>query len=122
MDEFRANRNAIILALAFAIGLIACAQLMCGAEPRPKDEVLFFHASWCGPCKAIEPSVRQLANERTVLREIDVDYESDIAERFRIRQVPTFVRIHNGKEEARLVGQVSVDRLRIFIHPKERKK
>jgi thioredoxin 1 len=117
-DDLRANRNAFIVALVFAIGLIACARLLCGQERKMKDELLFFHATWCGPCEVIHPMVRQLANE-VPIRDVDVDREPALARRYRIRQVPTLVRLENGKEHSRIVGQVSAERLRRFIHEKK---
>lgn len=121
MDDLRANRNAFLVALVFAIGLIACAQLLCGAERKANDEVLFFHATWCGPCRVIEPTVRQLAKQ-VVIRDVDVDREPALTRRFKVRQVPTLVRLHDGKEEARIVGQASAERLRNFIQPRKGKK
>jgi thioredoxin 1 len=121
MDDLRANRNAFIVALVFAIGLIACTQLLCGAERKAQDEVLFFHATWCGPCRGIEPTVRQLAKQ-VAIRDVDVDREPALARRFAVRQVPTLIRLHKGKEASRIVGQVSAERLRHFIHEKKGKK
>jgi thioredoxin 1 len=121
MDDLRANRNAFLVALVFAIGLIACAQLLCGAERKARDEVLFFHATWCGPCRVIEPTVRQLAKQ-VAIRDIDIDREPALARRFAVRQVPTLIRLHNGEEAARIVGQASTERLRRFIHEQKGKK
>ncbi|MCI0333686.1 MAG: thioredoxin family protein [Planctomycetes bacterium] len=110
-------RNAIVLALVFATGLGFCAAMSCGAELKTTDEVLFFHAAWCLPCKAMEPTVRELADQGVAIREIDVDDERALARQFQIQQVPTVIRVRNGIEDARLVGQISASELCNFAKP-----
>lgn len=121
VNDLRAQRNAFILAIVFAIGLIACAKLVCGQDRKAKDEVLFFHATWCGPCHVIEPMVRQLAKQ-VAIRDVDIEREPALARRFNVRQVPTLVRLRDGKEQSRLIGQVSSERLCRFIREKKGKK
>lgn len=59
-----------------------------------------FYATWCGPCKAVEPVIDALANEFKgkirVLR-IDVDKNQAAAAQLHIQAVPTLMIIKKGK-------------------------
>lgn len=65
-----------------------------------------FHAEWCGPCKAMAPFVNELPlkyNKLSVCT-IDIDHNEDIAEKFKIRSIPTFVLFKNGTAVRKLAG------------------
>lgn len=66
-----------------------------------------FWAEWCGPCKAIGPTVEQIAGEyagRAKVFKIDVDAEGDLAQRYSIMSIPALVVFKGGKEVDRMVG------------------
>ncbi|AIE86872.1 thioredoxin [Fimbriimonas ginsengisoli] len=66
-----------------------------------------FWAEWCGPCKAIGPSIEQLAVDyagRAKVVKIDVDSEGDLAQRYGIMSIPALVVFKGGKEVDRMVG------------------
>ena len=59
-----------------------------------------FWAEWCGPCKAIGPSVEQLAVEyegRAKVYKLDVDSNGEIAERYGVMSIPALLVFKNGK-------------------------
>lgn len=68
--------------------------------------VVDFHASWCGPCKKIAPEVEKTAEIylTTKFVKVDIDDLEDLAARFQIRAVPTFVIIKDSKEIKRVTG------------------
>nr|QHW04708.1 thioredoxin [Dimocarpus longan] len=68
--------------------------------------VVDFAASWCGPCKLMEPAVKDLATKFTDVQfaKIDVDELSDVAQEFGVQAMPTFVFVKGGKEVDRVVG------------------
>lgn len=75
------------------------------AADRDAPVLLDFHAEWCGPCKQMRPAVKQLSERGYPVRSIDVDESPDIAERYGVSQVPTFVVIdREGRELARNSG------------------
>jgi thioredoxin 1 len=57
-----------------------------------------FYAEWCGPCKAMEPEVNRFAEKYTgkikVLK-IDVEKSLELALKYEVRGVPTFVLFKN---------------------------
>jgi thioredoxin-like negative regulator of GroEL len=75
-------------------------------------EVLFFNASWCGPCRRMKPIVTQLRRQGYHLRDLDVDRNRSLAEKYGVRGIPTFVFLQNGAEVHRFSGGTSADRLR----------
>ncbi|XP_061375882.1 thioredoxin H2 [Gastrolobium bilobum] len=68
--------------------------------------VIDFSASWCGPCKFIEPAIHAMAENFTDVEfiKIDVDELSDVAKEFEVQAMPTFVLVKKGKEIERVVG------------------
>jgi thioredoxin 1 len=54
--------------------------------------LLYFTASWCGPCKQIKPVVQQLVRAHPLLQVcvVDVDAAKEVARAFRVQSMPTF--------------------------------
>src|SRR2546421_5567340 len=66
-----------------------------------------FWAEWCGPCKAIGPTIEQLASEyagRASVYKVDVDREGDVAGRYGVMSIPALLVFKGGKEVDRMVG------------------
>lgn len=55
--------------------------------------LLYFTASWCGPCQKIKPFVQQLQEAHPTLKVvlIDVDESQEAAMQFGVKSMPTFV-------------------------------
>ncbi|KAL3824185.1 hypothetical protein ACJIZ3_020214 [Penstemon smallii] len=68
--------------------------------------VIDFTASWCGPCKYIEPAFNEFAEKYTDVEfiKIDVDELMDVAQDFGVQAMPTFLLIKKGKEVDKVVG------------------
>ena len=66
-----------------------------------------FWATWCGQCKMMTPVVEELATEKegTIkVCKVNVDDEPDLAQKFNIMSIPTFVAIKEGKVVGTSVG------------------
>ena len=74
-----------------------------------------FWASWCGPCKMMAPVVEQLAEElegKAKVGKLNIDENMDIAEKYRVMNIPTFLIFKDGQEKERIVGAVSKNELK----------
>lgn len=77
--------------------------------------LLDFTATWCGPCRKMEPTIHSLQQAGYAVRKVDVDREPDLAQKFDVRTIPTFVLLVDGQEAARMRGVVSQTQLeRLF--------
>lgn len=78
-------------------------------ETIKKNSLVFvdFWANWCGPCRALAPTIVELAKEYTgkiLIGKLDVDENPSTAERFQVFSIPTMIVFKNGQEAERLVG------------------
>lgn len=73
-----------------------------------KTVLVDFYADWCGPCKMMAPVVEKIASETVDIkvRKINIDNEEELAIKYRVVSIPTFLVIKNGEEVNRIVGAV----------------
>ena len=71
-------------------------------------KIMYFSASWCGPCALLRPIVDRLAAqfEDVVFEKVDIDDEYLKASNYNIQAVPTLVFVRDGAELDRVVGLV----------------
>ena len=81
--------------------------------------LLDFYASWCGPCRALAPTLEALqddfAREGVRIAKIDIDDQSELAERFSVTSIPTLIVLRDGVEVRRHVGAARPDALRKLV-------
>ena len=80
-----------------------------------KPVLVDFFADWCGPCKMMAPVVEQLAEElegKAMVGKLNIDENMDIAEKYRVMNIPTFLIFKDGQEKERIVGAVSKNELK----------
>ena len=68
-----------------------------------------FSATWCGPCKKLEPVIHEIASEyegRVRVVHVDVDQAPATTARFAVLSVPTVVLFHNGVVKDQVTGSV----------------
>lgn len=73
-----------------------------------------FSAAWCGPCKMLDPIVKQLAGEwdgQVKVVKIDADQNPNILMQFGVLGIPTLLLFKGGEVQERLVGYQPKDKL-----------
>lgn len=79
-----------------------------------------FHATWCGPCKAMAPELQKFAHSNSgKLRviKIDIDKNQPTAQQFNIQGVPTLILFKEGKVLWRQSGAMSSQQISNAINP-----
>jgi thioredoxin len=71
--------------------------------------VVDFWAPWCGPCRAIAPTLEALNQEyagRVAIAKVNVDEQPILAGRFQVRSIPTLLFIKGGRVVDQVTGAV----------------
>jgi len=73
-----------------------------------------FWAPWCGPCRMMGPIVEELATEmdNVIITKLNVDEETEVAQRFNILSVPTFMVFKGGQPVDQFSGAMSKEAMK----------
>jgi len=77
-----------------------------------------FWAEWCGPCRAVSPTVEELSGEykdKVDFVKVNVDQNNHLAQKYNIFSIPTLAIFANGKVIAQSAGAASKDKIRSYI-------
>jgi thioredoxin 1 len=73
-----------------------------------------FWATWCAPCRAIAPSVEELAKTyegKVKVGKLNIDEQQGVAQQYGIRSIPTLLVFKGGKVVGQIVGAVPKNRI-----------
>ncbi len=80
-----------------------------------KVGLIDFGATWCGPCKRVEPLVDEISTEydadKVVVGRVDIDVSPSIATKYGIMSVPSILYFKNGEVFDKVVGAVPKSQL-----------
>lgn len=83
-----------------------------------KIVLIDFWASWCGPCKMMSPVVDQIAeemNDNVKVCKVNIDEEQNLAVKYNVMSIPTFVVIKEGREIGRTIGVQDKEEIKKFL-------
>lgn len=79
-----------------------------------------FWADWCGPCRMIAPSVKEIAEEfdgTLKVAKLDVDDNPAVPGRYAVVGIPTLMLFKDGEVVARIVGAMPKERILAQVLP-----
>ena len=68
-----------------------------------------FWADWCGPCKAIAPTIEEIAGDyagKVKVGKLNVDQNQNTAMQYGVRSIPTLLIMKSGEVVSQIVGAV----------------
>ena len=107
-------------AVSLALLTLMVGQQAQAQNPAPGVVMLDFSSASCGPCRSMRPKIRALQTAGYRIEEIDVSARPDLAERFRVSSLPTFITIVDDREHGRIVGATSQMQLQEMLHKSAR--
>jgi len=69
--------------------------------PHTTHQVLAFTADWCQACQRDKPKLAELRRQGVEVVEIDYDARPDLVRKYRVRRLPTYIVLKDGKEVER---------------------
>jgi thioredoxin 1 len=78
-----------------------------------------FWAEWCGPCKAIAPSLEELSEEmasKLKIVKINVDENPSISQTYSIRSIPALMIFKNGEKVSEKMGALPKSALQSWVN------
>ena len=73
-----------------------------------------FWATWCGPCRMMAPVLEEIAQSMETsikVAKVNIDENPELAEKYGVMSIPTFVVVKNGQETGRTVGVQSKEEI-----------
>jgi thiol-disulfide isomerase/thioredoxin len=81
----------------------------------PQDVLYDFYSTSCGPCQMMMPTVHKLHAQGYPIVKVNISERPDLAQRFGIDVVPTFVLVVGGRERQRISGWQDESTLRTML-------
>lgn len=83
-----------------------------------KEVLIDFWASWCGPCRMMSPVIDEIAGEMgdsIKVGKINIDEEKELAIKYDVMSIPTFIVFKNGNEVGRSVGVQDKEEIKAML-------
>lgn len=76
-------------------------------QTKNKVVLIDFWASWCAPCRMMAPVLNDVATElkgNSHVGKVDIQQYQSLANKYKVRSIPTLILLKNGTEINRFVG------------------
>lgn len=74
--------------------------------------IVKFGATWCGPCKAMIPILKDVEENHNIkVIDIDVDEDFELASEYKIRSIPALYYYKDGVKVDSTVGTVTKEKI-----------
>jgi thioredoxin len=73
-----------------------------------------FYAPWCGPCQLMAPILEKVGaqvRDKVQIVKINTDQYPEVASKYAVRALPTFILFQNGQPIERFEGAIPADQL-----------
>lgn len=83
-----------------------------------KKVLVDFWATWCNPCKMMHPVLEKLDEElngEAKIGKINIDNDPELASKFGVMSIPTFMVFEKGELKSTLVGTQSLEKLKEIV-------
>ena len=104
----------LLLRCSIVASAIVSSTNLCAADILLLD----FGSAACAPCQEMRPVVQRLAAAGYRVRYVDIAREPALAAQFKVDQVPTFVALIDGRENARMMGTGTYEELQQMLAPR----
>jgi thioredoxin 1 len=83
-----------------------------------KLTVVDFYTTWCGPCKRMEPFIKQVKAENSDINVLQVDAEAymEISQRYNLEGYPTLIFFKGGQVVDRALGYMDKEGIMQFVN------
>lgn len=79
---------------------------------KDRPVLVDLYADWCGPCQQMTPRIEKLAKQyEGSVAKVNVDDAPQIASRYNVSSIPTFLIFEDSELQERLIGVQELDRL-----------
>lgn len=96
--------------MSSAMSAVLLAAVALGGQPQ--GVVLDFYSNSCVPCQQMSPIISRLQRQGYSIKKVNIDEHRDLANRFKVNLLPTFVLVVQNQEVSRIVGATSEAQLR----------
>ncbi len=80
--------------------------------------LLDFYANWCAPCNAMKPVLEEVEKDlegKITVERVNVDENSQKAQKYGVMSIPTFVLVKDGEEVDRKIGAMNKEQFEAWV-------